>query len=667
MSGLQTFLAGISPTLGQLGGLPLGVFVLVVLLTGAFLVGYGIRGIPLWWRLRASVRRIELLRKAGSSVRPDDLADIFRWAPVKHLWAEYSHTLHELKKASNGELSVVEVRATVPAEAFFTREVLVDSRLFDDFTRHLPGVLTGLGIIGTFAGLLDGLGKFDPSSTAAAVSGLKPLMAGVQHAFVASAAAIGCAMGVTFASRLVLACLYQLVERLNQAIDALYETGAGEEYLSRLVQSSERNEAHTAQLKDALVEDMTKLMNNLVDRQIQAQQEASRLLGDRIGETISGSLAAPIQRMTDAMEQTHRGNGEAVTGMLETMLSGFMAKLEDTFGGQMRGINEQMQRSMDAMTAVQSSLQSLLSDIKTTNEHAASQMSGTLEEAMKKAADNQQVLTDQMRQFVQEFRSLVSDEQEKSKRAMDDAVMKVLGEVAAGMERMEGFRKAAAAEETSRNQQLSDQTNQLVGGLTTQVDGLLKSVADQVTKTQHNIDALGNVSLRAIDGMNQGALTLSAAAQRFESAGSAVSGVFDRSTRVSEQLTSAANTLQVAAVAVQRGFDQYDSTRRTVDAQVASLTGLIEAAKKEAGVSKDLVESIKASVEALRRAESDSRTHLDSVNDALLKAFHEFGIQLVGSVKQTIAETDRHLSQGTGHLNGVVQELATAVHRMRKT
>ena len=99
-----------------------------------------------------------------------------------------------------------------------------------------------------------------------------------------------------------------------------------------------------------------------------------------------------------------------------------MAKLEDTFGGQMRGINEQMQRSMDSMAAVQASLQGLLVDIMKTNEHAANQMSGTLEEAMKKSADNQQLLTDQMREFVQDFRRLVTEEQNKSKQVMDEAV-----------------------------------------------------------------------------------------------------------------------------------------------------------------------------------------------------------------------------------------------------
>jgi len=244
--------------------------------------------------------------------------------------------------------------------------------------------------------------------------------------------------------------------------------------------------------------------------------------------------------------------------------------------------------------------------------------------------------------------------------------MKVLGEVAMAMEGLENVRKASAAEESGRNDRLATQTNQLVGGLSTQVESLLSAVSDQVAKTQRNIEALGDVSLRAIEGMNQGALTMGSAAQRFETAGSAVTGAFDRSTKVADTLSSTAASLQAASTAVQRGFEQYDSTRKTVDTQVAALMGLIDSVKKEAGVSQELVNSIKSSAESMRQSEAEARSHLDQVNAALVKAFTDFGNSLVSQVKSTIAETDRHLAQGTGHLNGVVQELANAVQRMKR-
>jgi hypothetical protein len=666
MNSTTQILESIHPALANLSGVPLVVFLLVVTLTLVFLIGYAIKGSQVLWQLRKVVGAVRAIQSTGVAPAPEDIGKYFKWEPLRHLWDVYAGTLHEVRSAASGDMALLEMHATVPAESIFTREVLVDSRLFDDFTRHLPGVLTGLGIIGTFAGLLDGLKRFDPSTTAKAVEGLGPLMSGVQHAFVASGMAIGCAMLVVFLSRLVLAYLYRLVEQLSHSIDSLYKTGAGEKYLDRLVRASERNEANTAQLKDALVEDLNKMMTNLVDKQIAAQQAATHSLGEHIGQSITTAIAEPIKSMKEAMEITSRGNGEQVNSMLETLLTGFMAKLEDTFGSQMRGINEQMQRSMDSMATVQASLQGLLADIKQTNEHASQQMSGTLEEAMKKAADNQQLLTDQMREFVQDFRKLVTDEQNKSKQVMDEAVMKVLGEVTTAMGNLEVLRKSAAAEENGRNEKLGNATKELVGGLTTQVETLLGSMTEQVSKTQQNIDALGQVSLRAIDGMNHGAMTMGTAAQRFETAGTAVTTVFDRSTSVAEKLTATASSLQAAATAVQRGFEQYDSTRNTVDTQVAALMGLIESAKKEAGVSQELVASMKASAEAMKRAEGEAREHLEKVNDALVKAFTDFGNSLVSQVKASIAETDRHLAQGTGHLNGVVQELATAVQRMKR-
>jgi hypothetical protein len=659
-------LGRLHPSLKELHGVPLAIFLIVVILTLLFLLGYLFKGRQIGWQLYQAVQGVQGLRKLKQSPQPSEIAALLRWQPMAHLWEEYADTLHELRKASLGDLALTEIRATVPAESMFTRDVLVDSRLFDDFTRHLPGVLTGLGIIGTFAGLLDGLSNFDPSTPATAVAGLKPLMTGVEHAFVASGAAIGCAMFVIFVSKLTLAYFYGLVDQLNHAIDSLYSTGAGEEYLSRLVRASESSEAHTAQLKDSLVEDLSKMMANLVDRQIAAHDTASKALGDRIGETIATSLAEPMKRMGEAMEQSTKGNGEQVNGMLETLLTGFMAKLEDTVGGQMRGINEQLQKSMEAMTTVQTSLQGLLSNIAKSNEQTTNQMSGKLEDAMRQATENQSLLTEQMRNFVSEFQKLIAEEQDKSKQAMNETVMKVLGEVSIAMDKLEANRNASAIDENGRNEQLSQKTTELVGGLSGQVDALISAVSDQVSLTQRNIDALGQVSLRAIDGMNEGALAMGTAASRFENAGNSVTTVFDKSSKITDHLASTAATLESAATAVQKGFEQYESTRRTVDAQVLALMGLIESAKKEAGVSKDMVANLKASAESMRAAEASSREHLDKVNQALIKAFTDFGNAMVSQVKSTIAETDKHLSQGTGHLNGVVQELANAVHRMKR-
>jgi hypothetical protein len=183
-------------------------------------------------------RAIKALRqKLGeyNGRNPRELDDIFVNQPLLHIWKEYSDTLHPMRLALAAQAPVVEYRSSMPAEMMFTKESLVDGPLFDDFWRHLPGILTGLGIIGTFAGLLDGLSSFrlaiapaspvggeSTDSAARAVAGLAPLLGAVMHAFVVSAAAIGCAMLVVFISRLLVARLNFKVETLCDLIDSLY-------------------------------------------------------------------------------------------------------------------------------------------------------------------------------------------------------------------------------------------------------------------------------------------------------------------------------------------------------------------------------------------------------------------------------------------------------------
>lgn len=656
----------VAPLLSQIPNL---ILILVSVLTVSFFVLFFRRFLDNNQGINVAISGLEA--KLGNHVgqNPRDLDAIFAKQPLIHIWNEYSDTLHPMRLAINGNTPILEYRSSMPAEMMFTKESLVDGPLFDDFWRHLPGILTGLGIIGTFAGLLDGLDSFKvaiATNTSDAVAGLGPLLGAVTHAFSVSAVAIFCAMLVVFVSRLSVAKLNSRVEHLCDLIDSLYKSGAGEEYLQRLVDSSEKSEVHTAQLKDALVEDLTRLMTNLTERQIQAQISAGQHIGETVGRSIAESIAEPMQRVREVMENNAAGNTAQVNTMLETMLTGFMAKLEDTFGGQINGINEQMQRSMAAMGSVQTSLQELVQDIQRANENAATQMSDKLAAAMQTASDNQQQLTQQMTQFVTDFRSLVADEQRKSKDAMDETISSLLSEFSKSIASMEASRKSASEEDATRTKVLTDQTGQIVSGLSANVEELLRAVSDQVLKTQESINAIRDVSMRAVDGMNQGALTMGSAAQRFETAGSSVTRALDDSATFIEQVKTSSNALQTASLAVNNGFEKYDATRKSVDSQVLALNGLIESAKREAGVSQQLIEGVESSVKALRAAEEESRRNLNAVNDQLVSAFETFGNSLVSQVQRVVGETDKNISVLSNQLTGVVQELAQFMQRMRK-
>ena len=181
---------------------------LLVLLLLSFLVVFLSRGLRLRGRLTSLTQAI---RKA--STNGGDPSHLFEAdGTFKHQWQEFRKTLHEQRELDprTGQMEVVALRPTVPAETFFNNQVLVDNYLRTEFFKHLPGIFTGIGIIGTFSGLILGLQAFKVSETPSVVrESLNSLLHGVWEAFLVSAFAIGLAMLVTLIEKLLLASLYR--------------------------------------------------------------------------------------------------------------------------------------------------------------------------------------------------------------------------------------------------------------------------------------------------------------------------------------------------------------------------------------------------------------------------------------------------------------------------
>lgn len=166
---------------------------------------------------------------------------------LAHSWSEYAETLHpQYAVDGSGQNRIGRWRATALAETFFSGQAIVETPLKADFYKHLPGILTGLGIIGTFLGLIMGLSSFDVSDPAKAQSELKNLINAVGHAFYVSGAAIAMAMFFTWIEKSLVTARHRQVSRLIQMVDGLFDAGAGEEYLARLVAASEMQATQTA-------------------------------------------------------------------------------------------------------------------------------------------------------------------------------------------------------------------------------------------------------------------------------------------------------------------------------------------------------------------------------------------------------------------------------------
>ncbi len=172
---------------------------------------------------------------------------------LSDLWAQYSQALDTLGQDPQPLPSRARRwRASALAETFFSEHALVDSPLRSDFYKHIPGILTGLGIIGTFSGLIMGLVHFDVSNPENTQTQLSALVQTVGQAFFVSALAISLAMLFTWIEKALLTARYAQVETLQNLLDSMFEAGSGQENLERLVVATEAQVTLLSELLDAL-------------------------------------------------------------------------------------------------------------------------------------------------------------------------------------------------------------------------------------------------------------------------------------------------------------------------------------------------------------------------------------------------------------------------------
>ena len=578
----------------------------------------------------------------------DKIKSVMVTDELKHLWREYAETLHAQKKPDEyGQLRIIRYRATAMAEVFFAEQALVETPLKTAFYKHLPGILTGLGIIGTFSGLIYGLNGFHITDDPKAVrDSLGSLIQGVGHAFVVSAIAIFLAMLCTWWTNRELTSHYRKVEQLCQLIDSFFDAGAGEEYLERLVEASETSATQATHLKDALITDLKEILTELTERQI-------REMSSGISQTFAESLREPMDRISRAVEGVGSSQGDAVNRMLTDVLSNFSERMETMFGGQLRGMSELLTQTTQAMQATATRFDELTTNMDTAGQKAAEAMAERLNHAITSLEERQGTLNKQMGEFVEQIRSTVSQSQTESAQKLQDTLGK-LGEQVAGV--------IGQIQEQSREH--SAVQIHAMGSLSGQVEALIAQLVKTSGDLQTSVSALTSATTSSIDRMNSGAETLAIAADDFARAGQSVTGSMNATTDAAAKIQASAQSLGSASASVERMLSDYMRTSEAIASMLTELKTAMEHAKKEAGLTVQLVSQIKAAADELGKAQQQADTYLQGVNKVLGDTHRSFATEISNTLQKGNSDFQKELSQAVGSLHSSIQDLADTLETL---
>lgn len=646
---------------------------LVALLTISFVVFFAMPSLGIRKKLKEITEQLE---KTKPNTAPIEVLALFAdEKELKAIWKEFSKTLHQQQAVVDGELKVTGVFSTVTSDAYFNPESVFEGRINSEFFKHLPGILTGLGIIGTFIGLIFGLHSFasiklgDPQDIQ---RGLTALMDAVRGAFVVSAIAIVAAMIVTFVEKLLVKKLTSLVHELVQAIDALYDAGASEDYLARLVKASEESAAQTKILKDALVKELGDLLRELTDAQIAAatsnanqlhanMQNQGQEIGAAVSKSINEGLKAPLDKVAELVAAASGEQSSAASKMLQEVMASFSQKLNDLFGGQISEINRLNQEAATSIKQAVDGIQSLISSLQDSGQKTADDMSQRMLDAIEKMASRQDQINAQSSAFVEDLKKIMADGQSQTQAKLLETMAAMQEQMLKISAAMTGAQNEVFEGNRTREKEMSDRASSMVNGMSDSVKSAVEEISKASKTIADSVDTLGRTTTSAIDKMNTGAQLIAVAAEDFTKAGNTVGNVLSQSSGLVEKINSTSTHISTSANTLQDALQDYQSQRTSLTSMLSEFRQTVELAKKDTQLTGDVLTRLEKATTQLGQAETAAEEYLANVTKVLAETHESFTREMSNSVATANRDFHRNLKTAIDLLATTIADLEASL------
>lgn len=396
----------------------------------AIIVGWAVCAL---WYLRKKVRPIqrqfeERYRSVAETNNKRDFAanfleldEEFRTCPIiGHSWREFEETLLE---PSDGDDRQWYLNA-YPASNYFNRAALLGASVNLRYYNAVPNILTGLGILGTFIGLVagiylasHGLGSDDVDQ---AKQALEKLLNGASLAFITSITGLFLSILFSTIEKRWIHNFDELCSKWVRALDERLERVTPEkvalETLAQTRLQTKSLQQFTDQLVFQLAEAFEKSMENslqpalgqvveqlqgLREDQVKASDETLERLISEFSTTISGAAGEEMKAFASAVGQMSTGLQEQISAMsqsherMQRSSQQAVHQLTETFRESSRQLNEELAASVrDMVGQISATVAEMTTELKRASETTTSNMNQIVERFDESVAKLRQSVAD---------------------------------------------------------------------------------------------------------------------------------------------------------------------------------------------------------------------------------------------------------------------------------
>ena len=419
---------------------------------------------------------------------------------LEQAWQQYEHSL--LKTPTS-------VRATRTASSVFQEHSLVNEPLGVDFNRHLPGIFTAMGIIGTFVGIYVGLQKATAKLQEAAR--MKDLaeqakatgeattffLTHVGPAFVASLVAVFAGVAFLWLERKLYSSLASDLQRLQSNLDRLFVLTPGEEYLRTLVDHSMQQTRYMKEFSVDLAGAIEKAMELLVAQQIQEMKASNERLAQQMAESVGGQLGAVSENLRDAVKEMKREQAGSTEATLTRLVEQFQGTLSGSAQNQLQEMAGALSGAATTMEGMKKEIQEFIRTLSVTNQRQSQSLHDETERLRQEAAEAQKASRMELDSFLQSLGNRL--------QSLQAGMMKGSGEAMGTVQReLSQMVRESLATQEAVSTKLVGQVEAMQARTATQMEKVLASISSSASAGTDKVIATQTAAIEKLSNLLSG-------------------------------------------------------------------------------------------------------------------------------------------------------------------
>lgn len=601
--------------------------------------------IKLYWSYKRDYKNTHLLyretqqlKQKGFSYYLEFKEKISKNKSISRLWNEFDESLIKREETIENSLDA----------AYFFNEHSLASHVGSKFYSAIPGILLGIGLLGTFLALYVALSQLNlgGSDTEVMKTSIIHFVEMVGIKFTASVWGILLSVIFTIYEKTLEGKLSTKIKQLQDNIDEVFKRQTAEQNLSLILTESEQQTMALNSLAETLIQRISEQFNPAIAQMNQHLEQMPIHISKAIGE----SLKEPLQ----ALQQNASSAAETQSESLENIVQSFVEKLDQTTGDQVNGVQTLMSETTSQLTHLIESIQEISQKQNVVQQEREAKMNtlfnttmSTFEEQMNQMKN---VFTDASMQASSTLRTMAEEQHQKILQERE-AITQQSSQITSDMH---GLLSSLSAEATNRDSKVEE----LMTMITSQHSNLFETnkafaiqMEETVTKIMNTI-VLKVANVQSV--INKSAEKLSvvpAMLDTFANSSSNLQEFAHTAKDATEQLSGTVSIMKNVGSSINEQLQTLDNVTRSMNEASSNSVSILltsdEVAKKLQNVYSEIV--------------TDNTENLDKLGGVMSKWLSDYDKQVHFTMQNSLSDVQSALSNFANTLTSSIGTLEDAI------